>query len=202
MTKELETEQHIKETAKRLFFRDLKPRATTQEIADAAGVNRALIHYYFRNRDNLFQLVLKEAMSRVHGIVSSALLNDKPFKEKIANAVEAMIEEKQAYPGLETFVIMELNKMSCGGASIVPEEEVLAIGNTSDQFLLEIEEAVEQGIIAPIPPKQFLINLMSLCSYPVVAKPILSSVLNLDQKAYAEAMEERKAVILKLLIPN
>ena len=58
------TEELIKNTAKRLFFGEGKFNATTQEIADAAGVNRTLINYYFRSRDKLFDLVFSDAQAR------------------------------------------------------------------------------------------------------------------------------------------
>jgi TetR/AcrR family transcriptional regulator len=59
--KDAATEELIKETAKKIFFKEGKFNATTQEIADAAGVNRTLINYYFRSRNTLFDLVFKEA---------------------------------------------------------------------------------------------------------------------------------------------
>jgi AcrR family transcriptional regulator len=55
------TEELIKNTAKKIFFGEGKFNATTQEIADAAGINRTLINYYFRSRDKLFEIVLQDA---------------------------------------------------------------------------------------------------------------------------------------------
>ena len=77
------TEDLIKETAKKIFFQQGHLKATTQEIADAAKVNRALIHYYFRSRNLLFDRVLQEAMTGFMHQVLSVLESEASFKEKI-----------------------------------------------------------------------------------------------------------------------
>lgn len=91
--KDATTEQHIRETAKRLFLTEGRLMATTQDIADAAGVNRTLLPYYFRSRDALFELVFREALTRLrqrlHGVIGSDLL----FRRKIEELVEVFHEE-------------------------------------------------------------------------------------------------------------
>ena len=82
-SKDIETEELIRKTAKRLFFGEGKFNATTQEIADAAGVNRTLINYYFRSRDNLFSQIFEDAVKREEKLREKVLLSDLPFKEKI-----------------------------------------------------------------------------------------------------------------------
>jgi AcrR family transcriptional regulator len=80
-----QTQELIKETAKNLFFVKGKFDATTQEIADEAGVNRTLINYYFRSRDNLIQIIFDEAQ-KVEKEKSEIIMNsDLPFKEKIVS---------------------------------------------------------------------------------------------------------------------
>ena len=77
------TEQLIKDTAKRIFFSEGKLHATTQDIADAAGVNRTLLNYYFRSRDILFEQVAAEAMAEMKAVMDSVFSAKIEFKDKL-----------------------------------------------------------------------------------------------------------------------
>src|SRR3954468_2098724 len=102
--KDCTTEQLIKETAKRIFLKEGKMLATTQDIADAAGVNRTLLHYYFRSREVLFNLVFKEAVTKLRERIHEVLALALPLKQKIENLVNVFYEELTASPYLETFI--------------------------------------------------------------------------------------------------
>lgn len=108
--KDCKTEQHIKDTAHRIFLKEGKMLATTQEIADAAGVNRTLLHYYFRSRDALFDLVFQEALTtlrvRLHKVIGSGL----SFRQKIEDFLDVFFEELTQSPYLETFITLQLNQ--------------------------------------------------------------------------------------------
>src|SRR3954464_11940030 len=108
--KECKTEELIKDTAKRIFLTEGKMLATTQDIADAAGVNRTLLHYYFRSRDVLFNLVFKEALTKLRERIHEVLGAELPFKQKIENLVSVFYEELIALPYLETFIALHLNQ--------------------------------------------------------------------------------------------
>src|SRR6185436_20377361 len=107
MEKDLVTESLIKEKAKALFFQRGFLDATTQEIADEAGVNRALIHYYFRSREQLMDTILEEVVSgkrrKVRAIFSSSL----PFRKKIALYIHTVVDLAMAFPYLDNFIINE-----------------------------------------------------------------------------------------------
>ena len=108
-----QTQELIKETAKNLFFVKGKFDATTQEIADAAGVNRTLINYYFRSRDNLIQIIFDEAQ-KVEQEKSKVIQNsDLRFKEKMGQFIEHSLETRLQYPYLETYIDSKNNKGKC-----------------------------------------------------------------------------------------
>ena len=85
------TETLIKETAKKVFFQKGQLHATTQEIADEAGVNRALIHYYFRSREHLISAVLDEAIAERKAKFMDILGEDVPLQNKIATFIDVFI---------------------------------------------------------------------------------------------------------------
>jgi AcrR family transcriptional regulator len=76
------TEQKILEAARQVFLKKGWNGARMQEIADEAGINKALLHYYYRSKDKLFEAVFNEIFTQFITKVSLVLLSDAPVKEK------------------------------------------------------------------------------------------------------------------------
>jgi len=187
---EAQTEAVIKEKAKTLFFQKGFLNATTQEIADEAGVNRALIHYYFRSRDQLMDTLLEEAVNekreRARAVLSSAL----PFREKISLFIDIVVEYGLKYPYLENFIITETARNP---------EKVKVLCQTkiksSDLIRKDLEEEIAQGRLLPITAEHFVINLISLCNYPLLAKTVLQNMHGMSDTAYRKFLLDRKEII-------
>ena len=101
-------EEHIKTTAKDIFFLKGNLHATTQEIADEAGVNRSLINYYFRSRDQLFELVYNEAVETMRNQLDNVIYSKVPFMDKLESLIEVYMNEILKYPYKESFLITEI----------------------------------------------------------------------------------------------
>ncbi|MDH6254044.1 TetR/AcrR family transcriptional regulator [Chryseobacterium sp. H1D6B] len=186
-----QTQELIKETAKNLFFVKGKFDATTQEIADAAGVNRTLINYYFRSRDNLIQIVFDEAQ-KVEQDKSKIIQNsDMLFKEKISLFVESSLSTSLQYPYLETYIVSQINKGNCHQKDI--EEDVLKT------LYKDIETEMELGNIETMKPVQFLLNMISLLVFPSAIRPLLMENLMIDDAEFDKIISERKEIIINML---
>src|SRR5690554_6154558 len=107
--KEDATYEVIVNTAKRLFFKEGKFNATTQEIADAAGVNRTLINYYFRSRDALFELVLQKAIEEEEKRREMIVFSDLPVREKLETFIDYHFEQAKKYPYREVYMVTQMN---------------------------------------------------------------------------------------------
>ena len=195
MSETQQTEVHIKETAKRVFFQKGLLNATTQQIADEAGVNRALIHYYFRSRDQLFRAVLEEAVNETRSKVDSIFNSEEPFKVKISKYLDVFIDRNAEFPYIQNFIITEI--MSD------PEKMKEHFSRKRNHMLKHIvpplKKEIENGNIKPVDPEHFIVNMMSLCSYPLVAKPFIQNMFSYDDKMYRKFLKERKQVIYKVL---
>lgn len=192
-----ETELLIKETAKNIFFAKGHIQATTQEIAAEAGVNRALINYYFRSRDILFEKVLDETMAELHHKIEGIFSSDDSLFEKVNRFVDTFIDQNIGYPYLENFLITEMVKNPEKIKRFQPHDEQregikTLIGN-------QLEEEIAAGLMAPITMEHFMVNLMSLCSYPLLAKPMVQGLFAFDEKAYRAFLLERKHVVLQTI---
>ena len=185
-----QTQELIKETAKNLFFVKGKFDATTQEIADEAGVNRTLINYYFRSRDNLIQIIFDEAQ-KVEQEKSKVIQNsDLPFKEKMSQFIEHSLSTSLQYPYLETYIVSQINKGNCHKKDI--EEDEL------NQLYEDIEKEIGLGNIEKIEPIQFVLNMVSLLVFPSAVRPLLMENLMITEKEFDRIISERKEIILNL----
>ncbi len=193
------TEKLIKETAKEVFFAQGKFHATTQEIATEAKVNRALIHYYFRTREQLFELVLQDALDSFASRLVDVISAEDPFKTKVSTFIEMFTEATVKYPYLDVFIVTEINRNENPKYRILsPDLE----GKMKDKFVADLAKEIEKGTIDPISPSQFIVNLLSLCSYPLLAKPIIANMFNLKQREYKAFLKERHEIILKLIFKS
>ncbi|GAB4027414.1 TetR/AcrR family transcriptional regulator [Spirosoma koreense] len=191
-SKDTGTEQLIKETAKRIFFAEGKLLATTQDIADAAGVNRASLHYYFRSRDQLIDTVFQEAMQALSQRLASAMKSPRPFREKIEELIEVFLADMVAYPYQETFLITQLNTV---GHHLIEHINI----DPTNTFLAEIEQEMKKGTLEKMNPIHFLMNLFSLLSYPLIMAPLYRQFFDLSESAFKTLMNERKDLIARVL---
>jgi TetR/AcrR family transcriptional regulator len=173
------TEEKILTAAKLVFVQKGMAGARMQDIADEAGINKALLHYYFRNKE-------KQIFS-----------SDQPLFEKIESFCEQYITVIMENPYLPLFVLNEINRD--------PEyflQKVWA-GNARPnpvKFLEQIEREVKKGTIKRISPLHLLLNLISMSIFPFVSKPMLQKNLGLDELQFRAVMEQRKKEIPKFII--
>lgn len=187
-----DTEKLIKDTAKRVFFGEGRFNATTQEIADAAGVNRTLINYYFRSRDKLFEIVFDEAHEQENELTEQIVFSDLPFKEKIARHLDSFFEQAKQYPYLEIYMVTQMNQ----GCAF---KDLDKMGTMLDKFYLEIALEMEKGTIEKMRPEQFALNFISLMSFPVSMRPLLEPTMGFSKEHYDVLLDERKDIILNTL---
>ena len=188
---EIQTEKLIKEKAKILFFQKGFLNATTQEIADEAGVNRALIHYYFRSRELMLDSLLDETLREKKERVRSILSRDLPFKEKIALYIDVVIDFGLTYPYLEIFIISETARRPDKVREFCSRDRVKSVDLIRDQ----LEEEIRKKRIAPITTEHFMVNLSAMCHYPLLAKSVLQTVHGMTDGMYKKFLLERKQAI-------
>lgn len=188
MAEEKDTEQKIFEAARRVFLREGTARARMQDIADEAGINKALLHYYFRSKDRLSQAVFREALSRMLPRIFAHLEADQPLEEKVEAIVQTYLDFARENPHVPSFVLYELHyhpdRMKQFVRSIgAPEFDMLAA---------QIEERVEAGTLRPIAPEDFVVNLVSLCIFPFIARPMVEVLFRVDDARFEAFIERRR----------
>ncbi|MCK5822464.1 MAG: TetR/AcrR family transcriptional regulator [Bacteroidales bacterium] len=197
MNKKLEnTEEKILQAAKQVFMKKGRAGARMQEIADEAGINKSLLHYYFRSKDKLFEAVFYEALNKSLPKIGNVLNADKSFFDKIRSFTYHYIDFFIDNPYLPIFI---LNEISSNPEIIIKLAD--QIGAKSNLFLNEITTAVDKSIIKPIDPRQLIINLISLCVFPFIAKPLAQALIfNNEEKEFLNFIEKRKIEVAEFII--
>lgn len=191
-----DAEQRILDAAHRVFLRRGSAGARTQEIADEAGVNKALLHYYFRSKERLASAVFQRAATKLMPPVIATLASEATLEEKVQRVVAIELDVLLRHPYLPGYIISELThnparaRQFLAALSGAPIEEMVA--GPLDILDRQIRSEVRGGRIRAIAADQFLLNLLSLCIFPFAARPMLQTVLHLDDQAFERLIARRK----------
>ena len=191
-----DTEQRILDAAHRVFLRRGSAGARTQEIADEAGVNKALLHYYFRSKDRLAEAVFRRAATALFPPVLAVLASDGELETKVERVVERELDVLLAHPYLPGYIVSELTHHPERVRQLLPAMTGVQVAEIAPRVIgnigRQIEARVADGRMRAITPDQFLINLLSLCVFPFAARPMLQAILGFDDAAFARMIERRK----------
>ena len=190
-------EERILAAARNVFTTKGMAGARMQDIANEAGINKALLHYYFRDKDKLFEVVFMEEAQKFFPKINAIFNSDATLFEKIENFVNEYIDEMLENPYLPWFVLNEVNRD--------PDQFMYKIWGKDNlpkpaKFLGQIEKEVKKGTIKRIHPMHLLMNLLSMTIFPFVAKPMMIRNLRMNELQFRQAMEERRIEIPKFII--
>lgn len=186
------TEEKIKNAARTVFHQKGFAATRTRDIAEEAGINLALLNYYFRSKEKLFDIIMFETMSGFMQRLSYVFNdNETSLEQKIELITETYIDQILLEPEIPLFLLSELRN----GASDFFEKMPLAKTIMGSSFVMQFGQAVMSGQISNGHPLQFLMNLMSLIVFPFVARPLLTKVGSLKDEDFHSLMLERKKMI-------
>jgi TetR/AcrR family transcriptional regulator len=198
MKKDLNTEEKILAAAKQVFMEKGMDGARMQDIADKAGINKALLHYYFRSKDKLFEMIFLDAIGRFIPRITDILSADIPFFEKVEKFVSAYIDMLVQNPYLPQFILNEINRQSDAfgkgpwGDKRPPVDKLIAL----------VEKEIKAGNIKKVKPQHFILNMVSMCIFPFAARPMVQWVLQLDNAQFNKLMEQRKKEVAAFIIDS
>ena len=192
-------EEKILAAARKVFTTKGMAGARMQDIADEAGINKAMLHYYFRDKDKLFETIFLAEAQRFFPKINMIFQSDVPLFEKIENFVNEYIDEMQENPYLPWFVMNEINRD--------PEQFMYKIWGKDNlpkpgKFLEQIEKEIKKGTIKRFNPVHLLMNLLSMTIFPFVAKPMMTHNLHLSDLQFRKIMEERRKEIPNFIIAS
>ncbi|MGH2670629.1 MAG: TetR/AcrR family transcriptional regulator, partial [bacterium] len=187
-----ETRERILNAAHAVFLRKGTANSRTQEIADEAGVNKALVHYYFGTKsalaDAIFERALGTITPRIFGILADP---NRTVEEKVPAIVREQIDFHSTRPYLAGYLLSEMHAE--------PERVARLIGGHGgvplDVIRRQLREASRAGTLRPISAEQFVVNLMGLLIFPFAIRPALGALLSLDATRWPAFLEERRRLL-------
>ena len=196
-TIEKSTETQILNAARDVFYRKGLAGARMQDIADRAEINKAMLHYYFKNKDMLFEVIFRETAGKLFPHFEKLMESDLNFFDKIRSIVSSYIEMIIQNPYLPLFVMNEMNKNPEIGIKTFFEAQ-------KPGFVKKIRESIEEnmkaGLIQPINPIHLIMNIFSMCAFPFIAKPMIKLLTGLEDEQFKNLMEQRKVLVAEFII--
>jgi AcrR family transcriptional regulator len=190
------TEAIILDTARKVFVEKGFDGARMQEIADRAGINKALLHYYYRSKQKLFEAIFDESFQKIIPRILEFAVSSKPLAEKIDRFVSSYIDLLIADPHLPSFVLHELNRNPDRISGMV-----LKSGINLNLIKDQVDERMTNENYIKMDPHQLIVNMISLCIFPFVARPIIQTVLfDKDPEKFQKFIANRKKEVTRFIL--
>ena len=183
---DLSTEEKIMEAARKVFTEKGYAAARTRDIAEESGINLALLNYYFRSKEKLFELVMLEKVNKLFGTIIPILSDETTeLEEKLEKIAESYIDLLLINPDLPIFVLSEIKRRP---------EKFAQLVNAKDRVTKSVFMKQLLARKLSISPFHILINLLGITVFPFVAKPVLSKLIG-NEEEYDLLMTQRKELI-------
>ncbi len=191
-----ETRNNILAAAKKVFIKKGHSGARMQEIADEAGINKALLHYYFSNKDTLFEYILFDSLKAILAQIQPVLDSDMDIYDMIrafSSTYISFLQENSYIPG---FILHEINQ---DPGKLVDFFSRAGIKPPVSMFR-QFARAAGKSKAGPYDPYQLVLNILALCVFPFVARPVIQGIFQLDDKVFDDMIEERKHEVPEWII--
>lgn len=183
------------ESAKKIFQKRGYHGARMQEIADDAGINKAMLHYYFRSKEKLFDAVFREALGSVFTQMAPIFETEESFEKKLRGFFDAYISTIQKNPYLPGFVLRELS-VNRDFSDIT--DQYVNLDEAS--FLKQLEKLEPIHSEYDVDPRHIIVNMIATAIFPFVAKPLLKSIFRMNEEEYDNFLNERKEYLPEFFI--
>ncbi|CAA6830007.1 MAG: TetR/AcrR family transcriptional regulator [uncultured Aureispira sp.] len=199
--KKTPTEEKILMSAKKVFYQKGLKGARMQEIADDAGVNKAMLHYYFRSKEKLFDKVFEQSVKSVTPMLTNVFLETTDLNTKIAHLIEMLIDFFLEEPYLSNFIVNELSQNPDKLFMNILDQKGGLIGKIIPLINDQIQAEIEKGTVkAEIRSAELILNIMSLCLLPIMSQTVLQKTLGIDDERMRRFMIKRKQTVTQFVL--
>jgi TetR/AcrR family transcriptional regulator len=196
VNKDSSTENKIKEAAKSVFYSKGFEGCSSREIAKSAGLNVALVNYYFRSKNKLFQQIFSEALDEFIDSMVKVFNTDLSLIEKLTIFIEKEFDFLAKHPELPNFIINELNRdENCAIEQSHYFERVRDTG-----IFEQMKLAQKNGKMIPIDLTSVILLILSNCQYPVMSKNFMQSIVPTSNENYALLLKAHKVHVIEMLV--
>jgi len=190
------TDLKIKEAAKRVFLEKGFGGTTTRDIAEHSDTNIALVNYYFRSKEKLFQEIFLESFAETFSPITRILNDDLPLEAKIYKLVDNMTDLLKRDPLLPMFVFSEMRSEKSKMCELV----VGLHQQEANSFITQLESEAAKGNIRKMDFDQIDLSIMSMVIFPFLSMNMIKLKKNLTTKEFYKLMDDRKKHIPEMIL--
>jgi TetR/AcrR family transcriptional regulator len=196
MVKDKTTEQKIFEAARIVFQKKGLAGARMQEIADGAGINKALLHYYFRTKDKLFEAIFSEVFVNISSGFERLFMTEMGVIERFSVIVDIYIDNLLKNRQIPLFVLNEMNQNPEKIQMLIEQKIAVYLKN----FLIQIQKEIQEGKIRKVDPFHLLMSVLGMIIFPFIAYPVIKGIAEKNMQIDIEDFyHERKKVIIDFI---
>jgi AcrR family transcriptional regulator len=184
-----DTEEKLMQAAQNAFIKYGLEGARMQDIADEAGISKSMLHYYFSKKEKLFERIFRQAVIDIFSKLRQILDAEDSVMAKITRLSREYIDFLLDHPYLPLFVLHESHK-----DPVAFKKDFLSPGDMafSIRFVEQIEGEIKAGKIRPVNPYLLMSQIMSMCVFPIVAQPVLQSIMNVNEEEYKKILKQNQ----------
>lgn len=200
MTTNDNMELRIREVAQQLFFEQGYVATSTTQIAKEVGCTQALVHYYYRTKENLFRQIFLEQVLAALNVIGRSLANEESFDRFIEQAISMYFDALSSNPRLPFFVLEELvsnperRKYMRENFVRNPTYAMLYM-----QFDARLKQEQQAGHISKIDPLDLMITIASLTVFTFVSLPMFQDLLSQTDDQVREYIAHRKSEVVRMV---
>lgn len=188
---DVSTEEKIKQAARKLFTERGFDAVKTRDIAEEAGLNQALLNYYFRSKQKLFDIVMIENMQQFINQLSPILEDEKlTLEDMLTKLTGNYIDMLKSNPDLPFFIMNEMRNDSNKLKHV--KDKMNTIRNN---FVKRMGGNIPNAKVDALSIGHLSMNFMAMILFPFVARPLMMEVNKFSRKEFDALMEERKTLI-------
>lgn len=193
---DISSEQKILEAAKNVFIEKGFDGARMQDIANEAQINKALVHYYYRSKEDLFTKIFDDIASQFLPNIENAISSEASVLEKLEKVIHSYIDFVAQNPRIPIFILSEVNKN--------PEKVTSMLKGTENfpkiqQFVFQLMVEMQVGKLKPMNPLHLMLNILSLCIFPFMARPMVQNILNIKPEEFDIILQQRKQEVTQFV---
>ncbi|MFO8000526.1 MAG: TetR/AcrR family transcriptional regulator [Marinilabilia sp.] len=190
-----DTEEQILKAARRLFENKGFNGARMQEIADEAGINKSLLHYYFRSKEGLFDQIFLEAFKDFWPSIEEIAQNeDAGVRDLIRTAVNGYIDILTRMPFLSSFIVGEINRDPERVRGLME-----AAGLDTVRVMKIVKRSIQNGEMIEMDPRELIVNVVGLSVFPFLSRPLLQRMFWESEQAYEAFLESRRKSVVDFI---
>lgn len=193
-SQQMSTEDKIKLAAANVFIKKGYAATKTRDIAEEAGINIASLHYYYRSKEKLFEIVFGEALKQFNNALDGVFGSDLPLQEKIRIFAGEAIDFFGNSPHIPHFIISESQN------NIELVNKFLSNEDALNKLKKELAALIASGEIRDVHPAHFIMHMVGLIIFPIISKPLLLKKAGIDSAQYDQLLEERKQIVVDTMI--